>query len=58
MIFSILAFMALILSICIKDRKKSLYCNKNYVYDAFEELINKANAKYVIIIQFIQKLEK
>ncbi|WP_420482222.1 DNA adenine methylase [Brachyspira intermedia] len=31
------------------DRIKSLYCNKNYVYNAFEELINKANAKYIFL---------
>lgn len=31
------------------DRIKSLYCNKNYVYNVFEDLINKANAKYIFL---------
>ncbi|ASJ22043.1 modification methylase [Brachyspira hampsonii] len=31
------------------DRIKSLYCSKNDVYNAFEELINKSNAKYIFL---------
>ena len=31
------------------DRIKSLYCSKNDVYNTFEDLINKADAKYIFL---------
>ncbi|OEJ15287.1 modification methylase [Brachyspira hampsonii] len=31
------------------DRIKSLYCSRNDVYNAFEELVNKANTKYIFL---------
>lgn len=31
------------------DRIKSLYCNKNYVYEVFEDLIKRAKAKYIFL---------
>ena len=56
MIFSILAFMALILSICIKDRKKSLGVQSlNCLFEAiYSFIINAFTGAFLSIINFIR----
>lgn len=56
MIFSILAFIALILSICIKNRKKSLYVQAlNCFFEAiYGFLINAFTGAFLSIINFIR----
>ena len=52
MIFSILAFIALILSICIKDRKKSLFVQSlNCLFEAINAfIINAFTGAFLSII--------
>lgn len=56
MIFSILAFIALILSICIKDRKKSLGVQSlNCLFEAiYSFIINAFTGAFLSIINFIR----
>lgn len=56
MIFSILAFLALILSICIKDRKKSLQVQSlNCLFEAiYDFIINAFTGAILSIINFIR----
>jgi len=56
MIFSILAFIALILSICIKDRKKSLFIQSlNCLFEAiYSFIINAFTGAFLSIINFIR----
>ena len=51
MVFSILALLAVCISICIKDRKKSLYvqslnCFFEAIYDFFNICFYRCNFKY------------
>ena len=56
MIFSILAFIALILSICIKDRKKSLFIQSlNCLFEAiYGFIINAFTGAVLSIVNFIR----
>lgn len=56
MIFSILAFIAVIVSICIKDRKKSLYVQSfNCIFEAIYDFIISAFTGAILsIINFIR----
>ncbi len=56
MIFSILAFIALVLSICIKDRKKSLFIQSlNCLFEAiYSFIINAFTGAFLSIVNFIR----
>lgn len=58
MIFSILAFIALFISICIKDRKKSLYIQSlNCLFEAiYDFIVNAFTGAVLSIINFIRTM--